>query len=184
MADQASGRARCPVCSTELHAGTSYCGSCGAAVAPPSIPDLSTFGGAPNPPPAPPPIVPRPASGWEPMGSMPMGRTRTVESVARAWGGLSLAFGLLVLLGSALPWFDDVDWAVIDDIGSGWPLLAIGFVAVLGGIDGLRGSLAGPAVAAGIGSVFVLLQATLLYTFDDVPNSSMGSGSAVDEVIA
>jgi hypothetical protein len=96
--------------------------------------------------------------------------------VAQAWGVVSLVFGALVLLGSVIPWVADSTFALTDDMGSAWPLIVVGVVGVLGGIDGLRGNMQGPALAAGIGSVFVLLQVTMVRALDEVPGVEMGGG--------
>jgi hypothetical protein len=97
-------------------------------------------------------------------------------AAAQTWGAVSLLFGALVLFGSMTPWFAESTFSVTDDMSSAWPLLVIGLVGVVGGIDGLRGSLLGPATAAGIGSVFVLVQVVLLRFLSEVPEGGMGSG--------
>jgi hypothetical protein len=101
---------------------------------------------------------------------------RATATGARAWGAVSLVFGALVLAGSALPWYADTTFARFDDIGSAWPLVAIGVVGLLGGMDGLRGSPVGPAMAAGIGSVFILVQAEQVRALTEVSGLSMGAG--------
>lgn len=161
MADQDGGRPRCTVCGAEPYPGAAFCTTCGNAVG-------ATAREVPPPPPvlwAPPPAGPKPT---EPPGA--------AGSAARTWGGASLAFGVLVLIGSAVPWFADTSFAVTDDMSSAWPLIVVGLVGVLGGIDGLRGSLAGPAVAAGIGSVFVLLQVVMIRVLTELPGVAMGGG--------
>ncbi|HMG40990.1 MAG TPA: hypothetical protein VK611_06650 [Acidimicrobiales bacterium] len=115
-----------------------------------------------------------PASG--PLASPAPSGGRTSVATAQVWGAVSVVFGVLVLIGSAVPWFAESSFALTDDMSSAWPLVVVGLVGVLGGVDGLRGSLLGPAVAAGAGSVFVLLQVVMLRAFSHVPGVTMGGG--------
>jgi hypothetical protein len=84
--------------------------------------------------------------------------------VTALWGAIAAAIGVLVLVGSAVPWLETLGepFAFTDDLSSSWPLLSLGVLAVLGGIDGLRGSTAGPGIAAGAGGILVLVQVMLL----------------------
>jgi hypothetical protein len=188
MADQGGGLPRCAVCGAEPHPGAAFCMICGNAVGavtqevtPPDPPGLAAP--APVTPPAPQaPVPPAPPVWWAPPPAGPRAHPKggrasgASPTAARGWGAASLAFGVLVLIGSAVPWYADSSFAATDDMSSAWPLLVIGLVGVLGGIDGLRGSLLGPAVAAGVGSVFVLLQVVLIRVANEFPGVEMGGG--------
>ncbi len=128
----------------------------------------------PSPPPPPPPPAERRGLGGE--GPAPeSGTTRA----AMGWGALSVLFGALVLIGSAVPWYAGSTFSVTDDLGSAWPIIVTGLVAVLGGIDGLRGSLAGPALAGGIGSVFALHQTGRLRVLVEATGTTIGAGGVI-----
>jgi hypothetical protein len=159
MADLYGGTSRCTVCGGEPRPGAAFCDICGGVI------------GGPAPPPsftAPPGALGAPGAPGAPADEA--GR------VARAWGAVSVAFGALVLAGSAMPWFAASSFALTDDMGSAWPLIVVGLVGVLGGIDGLRGSLLGPAVAGGVGSVFFLLQVVMVRFLGQLPGVEMGGG--------
>lgn len=113
---------------------------------------------------------------WPPPEAAGAPGADALSGAARAWGAVSLAFGALVLVGSAIPWFAGSSFAVTDHMGSAWPLVVVGLIGVLGGVDGLRGRLAGPALAAGAGSVFVLVQVVMVRVLDQLPGARIGGG--------
>ena len=159
MADHGDTPSHCTACGGGLRPGVAFCTSCGAAaLRPPPVPPPSPWAGAPAPP-----------------AGLPAGSDGSAPA-ARALGAVSLAFGALVLVGTAVPWFAESSFALTDDMSSAWPLLVTGLVALVGGIDGLRGSLVGPAVAAGVGSVFVLLQAVMLRVLVQASGLEIGGG--------
>jgi len=196
MADHGDTPSLCNGCGSELRPGLVFCTACGTTVerrrsptpdydgAPPDgpVPPSAT---APQPPPtwAPTPpsaTAPQPPPAWAPTPPSAKGLPPGIggsATAARAWGAVSLLFGALVLVGSAVPWFGGSSFALTDDMRSAWPLVVTGLVAVVGGIDGLRGSLAGPALAAGAGTVFILLQTVMLRLLSQVsPGAEIGGG--------
>ena len=164
MANQDGGQRRCTGCGAELRPGEAYCSACGTAIRIEPEPWEPPSGSVAAGPAGGPLAYPAPSGG------------RTSADTARVWGAVSVVFGVLVLVGSATPWFAESSFALTDDMSSAWPLMVIGLVGVLGGVDGLRGSLLGPAVAAGVGSVFVLLQVVMVRVLSQVPGVGMGGG--------
>jgi hypothetical protein len=199
MADHDVGQPRCTGCGAELRPGDAFCGACGTArpvqqipIEPPGAapgwgsPGFDTGAVAPAEPtepmgapdPGPPPAWGDPGFDTGGFSAPPPASAygRSVSKTAQAWGAVSLVFGVLVLIGSGIPWFAHSTAAVTDDMRSAWPLIVIGLVGVLGGIDGLRGSMQGPALAAGIGSVFTLLQVILLRILTQSTGVTIGGG--------
>ena len=164
MADQDGGRPRCAVCGAEPHPGADFCMICGNAVGTGGTGDAPS---APTRQVIPPPPV---------LTATPPAAAGPPASPARIWGVASIVFSALVLVGSVVPWYAHSSFAMTDDMGSAWPLLVVGLVGVLGGIDGLRGSLLGPSVAAGAGSMFVLLQVVLIWFSSELPGLELGGG--------
>src|SRR5215475_9114778 len=167
MADLDGGQRRCLLCGAEWRSGDAFCPVCSAGG---SGPQRSMEPGSVEP-----------GSAGSPLASV---GDRGPESVAQAWGWVSIGFGVLVLVGLVVPWFSGSSFALTDDMGSAWPLVALGLVGVLGGVDGLRGSLLGPALAAGVGSVFVLLQVVMVRLLTLAPGVKMGGGGVAWTVAA
>ena len=169
MADDDGGRRGCAACGAGLRPGDAFCGVCGTArqgVGPEPAELPKGWGDA----------APLPLVSGGPMFPPASPGDRTATARTQVWGSVSVGFGVLVLVGSTIPWFAESSFALTDDLGSAWPLLVIGLAGVLGGVDGLRGSVLGPAVAAGIGSVFVLVQVVMVRILTQVPGVQMGGG--------